>query len=311
SVRQDIVQVFAVVLFFTVLLSLYLARTIAAPINKLAATADAMRRGKPRSVVIPTFIDRRDEIGDLSAALHDLTNDLWDRMDAIERFAADVAHEIKNPLSSLRSAVETAAKVKDPEKQRKLMAVIEQDVKRLDRLITDISRASRIDAEMSRVNVEPVDLRKLLATFVDIHETTREGAGGARLELKLAPRGALTVRGHDDRLVQVFGNLVSNAESFSPPDGVITISATPAKDHVLVIIEDQGPGIPESKLADIFQRFYTERPSGEAFGQHSGLGLSISKQIIEALGGTITAENVYGADGKVRGARFLIALNRA
>ncbi len=311
SVRQDIVQVFAVVLFFTVLLSLYLARTIAAPINKLAATADAMRRGKPRSVVIPTFIDRRDEIGDLSAALHDLTNDLWDRMDAIERFAADVAHEIKNPLSSLRSAVETAAKVKDPEKQRKLMAVIEQDVKRLDRLITDISRASRIDAEMSRVNVEPVDLRKLLETFVDIHETTREGTGGARLELKLAPRGALTVRGHDDRLVQVFGNLVSNAESFSPPDGVITISATPSKDRVLVMIEDRGPGIPESKLADIFQRFYTERPSGEAFGQHSGLGLSISKQIIEALGGTITAENVYGADGKVRGARFLIALNRA
>jgi two-component system sensor histidine kinase ChvG len=311
SVRQDIVQVFGVVLVFTVLMSLYLARTIAAPINKLAATAEAMRRGKPRSIEIPMFQDRRDEIGDLSAVLHDLTNDLWDRMDAIEGFAADVAHEIKNPLSSLRSAVETAAKVKDPEQQRKLMAVIEQDVRRLDRLITDISRASRIDAEMSRVSPEPIDLRKLLETFVDIHETTREAAGTARLELRLAPRGSLTVKGHEDRLVQVLRNLVTNAESFSPPDGTIVISAAPSKDQVLLMVEDQGPGIPDSKLQDIFKRFYTERPTGEAFGQHSGLGLSISKQIIEALGGTIQAENVHGPDGKVRGARFLITLQRA
>ncbi len=310
--RLDIMQIFAVILFTTLLLSFYLSRSIARPINRLAAAAEAMRHRQKRSVSIPDFTDRRDEIGDLSGALRDLTSELWARLDAIEGFAADVSHEIKNPLSSVRSAVETAAKVSDPERQKKLMEVIQHDVERLDRLITDISRSSRLDAEMSRVITGPVDIAHLLRTLIDVQVSTRDAEEnlGPRLKLNLEdePLFALAV---EDRLMQVFDNLIQNALSFSPPDGEIRISAAQDGGEQVVTVEDQGPGIPEGKLGAIFDRFYTERPAGEAFGNHSGLGLSISRQIVDALGGEIYAENITGEDGVVTGARFVIRLPRS
>ena len=309
EVRQDIVQVFGIVFILSLLLSFYLARAISQPIARLAAAADRMRRLRTRSAVMPAFPDRRDEIGDLSAALGDLTTELFDRMDAIERFAADVSHELKNPLSSLRSAVETAARIDDPEKQKRLMAVIEQDVDRLDRLITDIANASRLDAELARLAPGPVDLRRLLHTLEEVYRTSaKDGAAGIRLELPESD--SLIAQAVEDRLVQVLRNLVANAESFSPPDGTIRIAAAAGKSSVTVTVEDEGPGIAPGKEEEIFERFYSERPADEAFGQHSGLGLSISRQIVEAVGGALRAENIPGPDGSVVGARFTITLPR-
>lgn len=312
-VRLDILRIFAVVMLITGLLSIYLARTIARPINILAAAAERMRRGHGhgRQTEMPDFTARNDEIGDLSAAFRDLTTELSQRLDAIEAFAADVAHEIKNPLSSLRSAVETAARVKDPERQRQLMNVILEDVQRLDRLITDISRASRLDTEMSRVATDPVDIRRMLQGLVDVQRATAE-PGRPKLSLKLPPENVhLIANVVEDRLVQVLQNLLANADSFSPPDGVITVSADDDGGFLRVTVDDQGPGIPEGKQADIFRRFYTERPAGEKFGTHSGLGLSISMQIISAFGGAIHAENLKDENGNVSGARFVIRLPKA
>ena len=308
SVRADILRLVLFTLVLTTLLSLYLARTIAQPVRRLAEAAYKVRHGNGRKVEIPDFSHRHDEIGELSVALADMTGALWRRMDAIERFAADVAHEIKNPLSSLRSAVETATRVVDPDKQRRLMAIIHHDVERLDRLISDISDASRLDAEMSRLEREPVALAAMLGTLAEIHEATRDAAG-PMLELDLAdPADPLRVEGKEGRLVQVFQNLIGNALSFSPSGGRIQITAGRKGDSVAVTIEDDGPGLPEGKLEAIFDRFYTERPAGEKFGTHSGLGLSISKQIVEAHGGRITAENRVGESGAVTGARFIVRL---
>jgi two-component system sensor histidine kinase ChvG len=232
---------------------------------------------------------------------------LWQRLDAIERFAADVAHEIKNPLTSLKSAVETAARIKDPEQQRRLMAIILDDVARLDRLISDISGASRLDAELSRGESEPVDIARLLAALVDVHAATG-GPDGPRLVLDVAEQRSLIVRGIEDRLGQVFRNVIANAASFSPPGGAISIRARRDKNSAEIVIEDEGPGIPDDKLEAIFDRFYSERPKGEKFGTHSGLGLSISRQIVNAHGGRIWAENRRAANGEVAGARFIIRL---
>jgi two-component system sensor histidine kinase ChvG len=271
-----------------VLLSIYLAGTIARPIRRLAAAAERVRRFHGRQVLIPDFGRRGDEIGDLSASLREMTGALWTRMDAIERFAADVAHEIKNPLTSLRSAVETAARVDDPQKQRRLLAVVLEDVQRLDRLITDISDASRLDAELSRVELEPVLVGRMLEALVDVHQATQsEAAPRLLLSLPASGDGALVVPGIEDRLVQVFRNLIANAISFSPSGAPIRLAAERQGDDVVVIIEDEGPGIPEGKLEAIFERFYSERPAGEKFGTHSGLGLSICREIVEAHHGTI------------------------
>ena len=310
SVRLNILGMFAVALAVTVLLSLYLAGTIARPIRHLAAAAERVRHGQGRKTAIPDLTDRNDEIGDLSAALREMTAALWQRMDAIERFAADVAHEIKNPLSSLRSAVETAERVQDPERQRRLLAIIVDDVRRLDRLITDISDASRLDAELSRAEVEPVDVGRMLETLVDIHQATaaESGAPTLRLEVGRLESGGLRVRGMEDRLVQVFRNLLANAVSFSPAGGRITVRAQRTGEAVAVVVEDEGPGIPAGKEEAIFERFYSERPADEKFGTHSGLGLSISRQIVEAHGGRLAAENRRGPDGAVLGARFLVRL---
>jgi two-component system, OmpR family, sensor histidine kinase ChvG len=314
AVRFEILKVFAFALGVTVLMSIYLAGTIAQPVRRLAAAAESVRRLPGRHVTIPDLSKRRDEIGDLSRALRDMTAALWQRMDAIERFAADVAHEIKNPLTSLKSAVETAARVEDPGKQRKLLALVQEDVERLDRLITDISDASRVDAELSRGETEPVAIDRLLETLVEVHrETAPEGAPELVLSLpESTGRSAdLAVLGIDSRLFQVFRNLIANAVSFSPPGGTIRVAAARCDDRVEVTVEDEGPGLPAGKLEAIFERFYSERPAGEKFGTHSGLGLSISKQIIEAHRGTISAENRVGADGSILGARFIVRLPMA
>ncbi|GIL00033.1 MAG: histidine kinase [Alphaproteobacteria bacterium] len=310
NVRLDILKVFGVALAITILLSLYLARTIARPIHRLAEAAERVRHGHGRQTVIPDFPRRKDEIGDLSGALKDMTEALWRRMDAIERFAADVAHEIKNPLTSLRSAVETAARIEDPVQQKKLMAIILDDVQRLDRLISDISDASRLDAELSRAETEPVDVGRLLETLARIHEATAKD-GSPRFAIDVARHQNLTVDGIDSRLGQVFRNLITNAVSFSPAGGMIWLSAARDRDWVRVSVSDQGPGIPDGKLQAIFDRFYSERPAGEKFGTHSGLGLSISKQIVEAHGGTIAAANRRDERGRVCGARFDVSLPAA
>ena len=306
TVRLELLRIFSVTVLVTVLLSLYLAGTIARPIRRLAAAAERAR-GRGARIEIPDVARRGDEIGHLADSLREMTDALWQRMSAIESFAADVAHEIKNPLSSLRSAVETAARIDDPAKQRRLLAIIQDDVERLDRLITDISDASRLDAELSRQELSPIDLRAMLAALADMHEATR-CAGAPRLVLDLPPGRPLIVPGIESRLSQVFINLIANAASFSPPDGEIRIRAVPDGRAVRIAVEDSGPGIPKDKLTAIFDRFYSERPVGEKFGTHSGLGLSISKQIVEAHRGRIWAENRIDGRGAAGGARFLIRL---
>lgn len=308
DLRQKVIAVFGLALVITILLSFYLAGTIARPMLRLAAAAERVRRGHGReSQQIPDFSARGDEIGDLSSVLREMTDALHERMDATERFAADVSHEIKNPLTSLRSAVETASRLKDPEQQKQLMGIVLEDVQRLDRLITDISNASRLDSEMSREEMGAVDIGRMLLALVEV-ETVTASDKTIEIELNLQPDTLLAVTGAEGRLVQVFRNLLGNAVSFSPPGGRILVTVAEADGFVRVVIEDDGPGIPENKLEAIFDRFYTERPEGEKFGTHSGLGLSISKQIVDAHQGSIMAEN-RSEDGKPgAGARFTVAL---
>ncbi|MGK9234681.1 HAMP domain-containing histidine kinase [Inquilinus limosus] len=303
TVREEILKVFAIALGVTIILSLYLAGTITRPIRRLARAAERVQQGRGRKIEIPDMSGRRDEIGELASALRAMTAALWNRIDAIERFAADVSHEIKNPLTSLRSAVETTARITDPAQQRRLMTIILEDVQRLDRLITDISDASRLDAELSRAETETVDIARMLGMLTELYKTTLEDTG-LKISLSLPPGSTLTVPGIEDRLVQVFRNLITNAISFSPPDGAITLRARREGAWVIATVEDDGPGIPPAKLEAIFDRFYTERPAGEKFGTHSGLGLSISKQIITAHRGQIFAENREGRPG----ARFTVKI---
>ena len=312
AIRIDILQVFGVALAVTILLSVYLAATIARPLKRLAAAAERVRSGSGRHSSIPDFAGRRDEIGELGRDLRAMTEALWDRMDAIERFAADVSHEIKNPLTSLRSAVETVARVDDPAQQKKLMSIILDDVARLDRLISDISDASRLDAELSRDPPSNVNLRDVLSALVDVQSSTSP----VEVEMEVQPGVDLTVCAFEDRLGQVFRNLITNAQSFSPEGGRVRIAAVRRSgrtgDEIVVTVDDDGPGIPEANLESIFKRFYSDRPTegpngrAERLGTHSGLGLSISRQIVEAAGGAIWAENRRRTDGSVAGARFVV-----
>ncbi len=306
SERLNILKLFFIVLGVTALLSAFLASTIGRPIRHLANAADRVRRLHGRHISIPDFTGRRDEIGDLSGALRDMTDSLYRRLDAIEAFAADVAHELKNPLTSLRSAVETAERTNDPDKRRRLMQIIAEDVQRLDRLISDISDASRLDAELSRAESAPVDLGLLLKTVVALYAEMAD-EDGPRFEF-VPGDGDLTVPGLQSRLGQVVRNLLDNAISFSPPGGLIRVSTARDGRTAGFIVEDEGPGMPEDKLDAIFDRFYSERPQAEQFGKHSGLGLSISRQIVEAHGGRIRAENRRTDDGRVAGARFIVEL---
>lgn len=315
--RGAILRVFLVAAAVMVVLSLLLASTIAGPVRKLADGAERVRHRMSRRAEIPDFTSRSDEIGHLSGAMRDMTDALHGRIEGIERFAADVAHELKNPLTSLRSAVETMPLAKTDESRNRLLAVIEHDVRRLDRLISDISDASRLDAELQRQDAEPVDVVKLVSTVVDMQNAAlREN--GVTVSFKAAEaaqgRDAYLVLGHDSRIAQVVTNLIDNARSFSPEDAVVRVTCRRSKKFVEILVDDAGPGIRSDALEKIFERFYTDRPAA-GFGQNSGLGLSISKQIVEAHEGAISAENRMkdGPDGKPRivGARFIVRLPAA
>jgi len=308
--RNAILKVFAVAAIVSVLLSFLLAGTIATPLRRLASAADHVRKGVRSRPQIPDFSKRGDEIGDLSLALRDMTSSLFNRIDAIERFAADVSHELKNPLTSLRSAVETLPLAKTKDSKDRLAGIIQHDVKRLDRLISDISDASRLDAELSRRDADPFDLSKLLETLVVLSNESGEGESLLILSIEEAGDDGYVVLGHDIRVTQVLSNLIDNARSFSPPGKDIRISARRDGTDVEVLIDDSGPGIKNENVERIFDRFYTDRPGIEEFGQNSGLGLPISRQIVEAHGGRIWAENILDdrGDEKVMGARFGVRL---
>ncbi|AMJ62404.1 sensor histidine kinase [Bosea sp. PAMC 26642] len=318
SERYAIFQVFAVAAGVMIVLSVLLAGTIAEPIRKLADAAQRVRKGLKSREQIPDFASRHDEIGHLSGSLRDMTKALYSRIEAIESFAADVAHELKNPLTSLRSAVETLPRVKSEESRGRLLEVIQHDVRRLDRLISDISDASRLDAELARDDAAPIDLAQILETVVSAQNATRrEGQPLIALETerrsqRAGARAGFQVLGHDSRLGQVVVNLIDNARSFSPADRPVRVVLARVGPDVVITIEDEGPGIEPHALERIFERFYTDRPN-EGFGQNSGLGLSISRQIVEAHRGAIHAENRLGPAGpdgdKPRlGARFVVRL---
>ena len=343
SERFALLQVFMVAAAVMIVLSLLLANAIAGPVSRLAEAAERVRRGIKSRQEIPDFTGRADEIGHLSGALRDMTEALYDRIEAIESFAADVAHELKNPLTSLRSAVETLPVARTDESRARLLDIIQHDVRRLDRLISDISDASRLDAELARSEAGPVDMAKLIEAVVSIaNDVRRPDDAPIALDVKRPGRrlaflagagggqtGSLTqggekagrdfvVIGHDSRLGQVVRNLLDNARSFSPPGAPVRVVLERDAEQVRLTVEDDGPGIPEHALERIFERFYTDRPE-QGFGQNSGLGLSISRQIVSAHRGAIRAENRLGAigpDGEpVRlGARFVVTLparNRA
>ena len=290
--RWGIVRVSLFAAAITIVLSIILANTIAGPVQRLSAAAERVRHSVRARAEIPDFTDRTDEIGHLSGALRDMTNALYKRIDAIESFAADVAHELKNPLTSLRSATETLPLARTDESKERLMEIIKHDVKRLDRLISDISDASRLDAELAREDAKTVDMAELLRTtvslFNDIH---REDTPEVVLDIAYAP-GAWPYRvmGHDSRLSQVIVNLLENAISFSTPGGRVAVLARRIGHEIQIAVDDEGPGIPEENLERVFERFYTDRPQ-ENFGQNSGLGLNISRQIAVAHGGRLWAEN--------------------
>ncbi|MEF2070362.1 sensor histidine kinase [Consotaella aegiceratis] len=314
--RMAIVRTFSVAAGVMITLSILLASTITTPLRRLSAAAVRVRRGTRGREEIPDFGDRTDEVGDLASALRDMTNSLYARMDAIESFAADVSHELKNPLTSLRSAVETLPVAKTETSRQRLMEIIQHDVRRLDRLISDISDASRLDAELARERADKVDLAPLLDSLV--HAARSHGTPDRQLSIDLSmtpqPAGPKTysVVGHDLRLGQVFTNLIENARSFVPPDdGHIRVSLRRRGSRIVATVEDNGPGIRAEDIDRIFERFYTDRPAGEAFGQNSGLGLSISRQIVEAHGGTLKAENIIDPDAPdgIGGARFIVTLS--
>jgi len=314
--RLAIMRVFLVAAVVMVLLSVLLAGTIAAPLRRLADAADLVRHRVKSRPEIPDFSGRRDEIGHLSQALREMTSALYDRIDAIERFAADVAHELKNPLTSLRSAVETMPLAKTDEAKARLAGIIQHDIRRLDRLISDISDASRLDAELGRQDAAPVDMRQLLTAVSGIvRDTAKSDQATIALDFADKDPAAYLVYGHDSRLGQVFNNLIDNARSFSPKGGTVRVATRRKDGFVEITVEDEGPGIRPDQFERIFERFYTDREGGEdSFGQNSGLGLSISKQIVEAHNGRIWAENRTmpaeepDADPIVLGARFTVRL---
>lgn len=312
--RKAILRVFGVAALVTAILSMLLASTIANPLRRLSAAAVRVRRGTKSREEIPDFSMRQDEIGNLSVAIRDMTNALYARIEAIESFAADVSHELKNPLTSLRSAVETLPLAKNDSSRNRLMEVIQHDVKRLDRLITDISDASRLDAELVREDAARLDLKAFISDLVAASQEAGRHKRQAVIEfsaekLPQGTKGYFSL-GHDLRVGQVITNLIENARSFVPEDsGRITISLARAGKFNVVTVDDNGPGIRVDAIDRIFERFYTDRPSSEAFGQNSGLGLSISRQIVEAHGGTLTAENIPGSKpGELKGARFVMTL---
>ncbi|MEO1990106.1 MAG: sensor histidine kinase [Martelella sp.] len=316
--RIAIIRVFGVTALVTMILSFMLSSTIASPLRRLSEAAVRVRRGGPRErEEIPDFSARQDEIGHLSTALREMTTALYDRIDAIDSFAADVAHELKNPLTSLRSAVETLPLAKTEESKARLTEIIQHDVRRLDRLISDISDASRLDAELAREDAKRFDVEALLTDLVNISRETSKRHKQVKIGFTAHPgnhgKAAFETYGHDLRIGQIVTNLIENARSFVPEKtGRVDVALTRTRAQIIVTVTDNGPGIRPDALERVFERFYTDRPDGEAFGQNSGLGLSISRQIAEAHGGTLMAENVTDAEtGAVKGARFTLTLPAA
>ena len=316
--RRVVLLTFGFAALVALMLSALLAGTIAQPIRKLSAAAVRVRRGINKRVEIPDFTSRKDEIGQLSGSLRDMTNALYQRIEAIEAFAADVSHELKNPLTSLRSAVETLSFVKTDEQRSRLIEIVVHDVKRMDRLITDISDASRLDAELARAEIHPVDLAKLLGSIVGLANETAK-ANEAEILLVVQPvtdkhsvETKYQVLGNDSRLGQVFRNLIDNARSFTAEGTKITARLRRIGENVEIRVEDSGPGIGPENLERVFERFYTDRPH-QSFGRNSGLGLAISRQVVEAHKGVIYAENRLGkaneaGEKPVLGARFVVRI---
>jgi two-component system sensor histidine kinase ChvG len=303
SERLTLGIIILVTLLLSALLSLFLARTIATPLRRLARAAQRVRLGRAREVSVPLLPERRDEIGLLARALHDMTQSLRQRIDATEAFAADVTHELKNPLASLRSAVDSLERVDDPALRRQLLEVVRNDVHRLDRLIVDIAETSRLDAELSRARFEPIDLCQLVEELLAMWEE-RAAKRPVRLAFARPRVGCAVVLGDKSRLARVLDNIVDNAISFSPPDGLVEIVATAVGPEAIIVVEDEGPGVPEPVREKIFNRFHSMRPEGEDFGRHSGLGLAIARAIVEGHGGRIRVED--RRDGS-SGARFVIS----
>jgi two-component system sensor histidine kinase ChvG len=299
--------VLAIAVLASILLSLFLARTIVQPLQRLARAAVRVRLGRAREVTVPRLPDRRDEIGMLARALSDMSHALRQRIDATDAFAADVSHELKNPIASLRSALDALDRVDKPELRAQLMAIAQDDVRRLDRLVTDIAEASRIDAQLSRTRFEAIDLGMLIERMVVAREA-RGVSRGVRLAFARPRKDVAVVLGEEQRLIRVLDNLIDNAISFSPDDGLVQIIATVADDQVLVSVEDEGPGVPESEREHIFRRFHSVRPEGEAFGKHSGLGLAIARSIVEGHQGRIAIGDRPDAQS---GACFVVRLPMA
>lgn len=305
--RLRLGMVLAVAALASVLLSLFLARTIVQPLQRLARAAVRVRLGRAREVTVPRLPERRDEIGMLARALSDMSHALRQRIDATDAFAADVSHELKNPIASLRSALDALDRVDRPDLRAQLMAIAQDDVRRLDRLVTDIAEASRVDAELSRSRFEPIDLGLLIERMVIAREA-RGVPRNVRLAFARPRKDIAVVLGEEGRLIRVLDNLIDNAISFSPDGGLVQIVATVADDQVLVSVEDEGPGVPETEREHIFRRFHSVRPEGEAFGKHSGLGLAIARSIVEGHQGRI---NIGDREDARSGASFVIRLPMA
>jgi two-component system sensor histidine kinase ChvG len=286
----------------SVLLSLFLARTIALPLRRLARAAHRVRLGRAREVSVPLLPARRDEIGLLARALHDMTQSLRNRIDATDAFAADVTHELKNPLASLRSAVDSFDRVNDPELQRQLLDVIRHDVSRLDRLIVEIAEISRLDAELSRARFEPIDLGEMICTLLP-HWERRAAERQVKIAFARPRTGSAVVSGDESRLARAIDNIVDNAISFCPPGGLVEIAAAKVGNQVVVSVEDEGPGVAPEAREDIFRRFHSVRPADEDFGRHSGLGLAIARATVQGHDGKIGVEDRHDGRG---GARFVM-----
>jgi two-component system, OmpR family, sensor histidine kinase ChvG len=302
--RFNVGMFFLMALGIGILLSVFLARTIVRPLRHLARAAVKVRLGRAQEVNVPRLPSRRDEIGMLARALSDMSIALRQRIDSTEAFAADVAHEIKNPLASLRSALDGAEQIADPKLRKQLMDVAKADVQRMDRLISDISDASRVDSQLAKAKFEPIDLGDMIEQLLQAREN-RGADGAVTIAFARPRRNIATVLGEDVRLERMLTNLIDNAVSFSSPGAVVEIAATLADDEVIIRVSDEGPGVPVQEREAIFRRFHSERPQSENFGKHSGLGLAIARTIVEGHHGQISVRD--RVDGK-RGACFEIAL---
>lgn len=309
--RQAIVPMIGLAFLAMFLSSLALTLFISLPMRRLARAAEIVTRSAKKRDAIPDLSGRRDEIGDLSLVLRDMTQGLYSRIDDIANFAADVAHEIKNPLTSLRSASDTLRVAKTKEQREKLINIIQQDVSRMDRLISDISKASKVDANLARETAKTLDVAEISENIVEFYQQTRSKEGPNVADgTKIDADNPVYIRAYETPFAQVLRNLIDNALTFSPDDGTVTVTANKTGKRVVFTVDDEGPGIPPDNLEAVFERFYTERPKGASFGSHSGLGLAICRQIITAHRGTIYAENRLDDDGNIIGARFTVDVPR-